>query len=78
MAESFRANWDAQGTELSYRSIEEDRAAAQAGGASTDMGNITHILPACKPSYKIDTKFGNHHPGFTEFCAKPQVSLGQR
>jgi len=22
--------------------------------------------------YKIETKYGNHHPGFTEFCGKPQ------
>ena len=24
------------------------------------------------PSFQIETKFGNHHPGFTEYSGKPQ------
>ena len=35
------------------------------------MGNVSHIMPAIHPSFTIDTKFGNHHPGFTEFSGKP-------
>jgi hypothetical protein len=28
-------------------------------------------IPAIHPSFKIDTQYGNHHPGFTEFTCKP-------
>lgn len=72
LAETFRANWDAQDTDLTFRTIAEDRAIATAGGGSSDMGNISHIMPGMHPSFKIETKFGNHHPGFTEFSGKPQ------
>jgi amidohydrolase len=72
LAETFRANWDMQDTELTYRSVDEDKAIATAGGGSSDMGNISHIMPGIHPSFMIETKFGNHHPGFTEFTVKPQ------
>jgi hypothetical protein len=61
-----------QDTELTYRSVDEDKAIATAGGGSSDMGNISHIMPGIHPSFMIETKFGNHHPGFTEFTVKPQ------
>jgi hypothetical protein len=58
LAETFRANWDMQDTDLTFRSMEEDNAIATAGGGSSDMGNISHIMPgktqtstsAAKPS----------------------------
>ena len=31
----------------------------------------SHIMPGIHPSFKIDTQYGNHHPGFTEFTSKP-------
>ena len=36
------------------------------------MGNVCHIMPGIHPAFRIETKFGNHHPGFTEFSGKPQ------
>jgi hypothetical protein len=72
LAETFRTNWDMQDTDLTFRSVEEDKAIAAAGGGSSDMGNICHIMPGIHPAFKIETKFGNHHPGFTEFAGKPQ------
>eukprot|EP01052_Picozoa_sp_SAG31_P040292 SAG31_NODE_5800_length_2322_cov_15.403509_1_plen_205_part_00 len=45
MAELFRTNWDAQDTDLTFRPVEEDLAIASAGGGSSDMGNVTHIMP---------------------------------
>ena len=45
LAETFRANWDMQDTDLTFRSVEEDKAIATAGGGSSDMGNISHIMP---------------------------------
>ncbi len=32
---------------------------------STDMGNVTHAVPAIHPVYKIDTAEGNHTHKFT-------------
>ena len=34
LAETFRANWDAQDTDDTFRTVEEDRAIATAGGGS--------------------------------------------
>jgi hypothetical protein len=45
LAETFRTNWDMQDTDLTFRSVEEDKAIAAAGGGSSDMGNISHIMP---------------------------------
>ena len=45
LAETFRANWDIQDTDLTFRSADEDKAIARAGGGSTDMGNVSHIMP---------------------------------
>ena len=44
---------------LLRRPAEEDAAIAAAGGGSSDMGNVSHIMPSIHPSFKIDTKFGN-------------------
>ena len=32
---------------------------------STDMGNVSHVVPAIQPEYKIDTTAGNHTHEFT-------------
>jgi hypothetical protein len=70
MCEAFRENWAALG-QPEWPSVEEDERKTASGGGSTDMGNVSHVLPSIHPSFKIDTKFGNHHPGFTEYTAKP-------
>jgi amidohydrolase len=70
LAECFRGNWDALGTELTFRAKSEDLALASQGGGSSDMGNITHIMPGIHPAFRIETQYGNHHPGFTE-CPRP-------
>eukprot|EP01050_Picozoa_sp_SAG11_P004304 SAG11_NODE_272_length_11319_cov_9.730481_2_plen_120_part_00 len=69
MCESFRENWRALG-QPEWPTFDEDQVKVMAGGGSTDMGNVSHIIPSIHPSFKIDTKFGNHHPGFTEFTGK--------
>lgn len=51
LAETFRANWDMQDTDLTFRSVEEDKAIATAGGGSSDMGNICHIMPGDASSH---------------------------
>ncbi|KAI9375828.1 hypothetical protein BJX61DRAFT_61748 [Aspergillus egyptiacus] len=38
----------------------------QSGGASTDMGNVSHALPGFHGIFMIPAKGGNHTPEFTE------------
>jgi metal-dependent amidase/aminoacylase/carboxypeptidase family protein len=33
---------------------------------STDMGNVSHALPAIHPLFAIETEAGNHTPAFAE------------
>lgn len=42
-----------------------DLERAEAGGfGSTDMGNVSHVVPSIHPIYKIPTAGGNHTPEF--------------
>lgn len=34
--------------------------------ASSDIGNVSHIVPSIQPTYSIGTKAANHSLGFTE------------
>lgn len=49
------------------------RSAGGAGGPSTDMGNVSYILPSIHPMFAIPTGAGNHHPDFTAAAAKPEA-----
>ena len=41
-----------------------------AGGfGSTDMGNVSHVVPSIHPVYAIETEAGNHTPDFTAAAA---------
>ena len=42
-------------------------------GASSDMGNVSHVVPAIQPSYAIPCEAGNHNPGFTAAAATPEA-----
>ena len=66
MCESFRRNIGRLGT--TYLPPEEE---AKLPGGSTDMGNVSRVLPAIHPKFAIETEFGNHHPGFTEYSNQP-------
>ena len=37
----------------------------QAGGGSTDMGNVSYAVPSIHPGYAVESESGNHSPGFT-------------
>lgn len=39
---------------------------------STDMGNVSHVVPSIHPMFGIETLFGNHHPSFTDYSNRPQ------
>lgn len=34
--------------------------------ASSDIGNVSHIVPSIQPTYSIGTRAANHSLGFTE------------
>ncbi|HJM89068.1 MAG TPA: M20 family metallopeptidase [Dehalococcoidia bacterium] len=57
LAESYEGHFEAMAGEI-------DRTVAAA--ASTDMGNVSQVLPSLHPSFKIPSEFGNHNAGFTE------------
>jgi len=43
------------------------------GGGSTDMGNVTQVLPGLHPHYRIPASSGNHTRGFTDAAATPEA-----
>jgi amidohydrolase len=42
-------------------------------GASSDMGNVSHVVPSIQPSYAIPCEAGNHNPDFTAAAATPEA-----
>ncbi|MDP6605089.1 MAG: M20 family metallopeptidase [Dehalococcoidia bacterium] len=41
--------------------------------ASTDMGNVSYLVPSIHPMFGIPAQFANHHPGFTEAAASEEA-----
>jgi amidohydrolase len=64
LAESYEGHFEAMAGEI-------DRTVAAA--ASTDMGNVSQVLPSLHPSFKIPSEFGNHNAGFTEAAATQEA-----
>ena len=60
MAERYREHIGSKGITFAAKEVE----LATAGG-STDMGNVSWIVPSIQPMFKIATPVGNHHPDFT-------------
>jgi amidohydrolase len=70
MAALFQTNAAALGREMPTR--------AETGfetSASSDMGNVSHIVPSIHPSVKIDTDSVNHQP---EFAAATVTASGEQ
>lgn len=42
---------------------------ARGGFGSTDMGNVSHVVPSLHPIYAIEAEAGNHTAGFTAAAA---------
>ncbi|GFQ66035.1 peptidase M20 domain-containing protein 2 [Trichonephila clavata] len=40
---------------------------------STDMGNVSHVIPSIHPFFDIDTKAYNHHKGFADASGDPKA-----
>ncbi len=43
------------------------------GGASTDMGDVSQVVPSIHPVFGIPTDAANHTPGFTAAAATPEA-----
>jgi hypothetical protein len=69
MAESYEQNANALGLNLPPR--ESDPAAAVP--FSTDMGNVSHVVPSIHPMFAIETKGGNHTHEFAAAAARPEA-----
>ncbi len=64
LAELYRANAEALG-----RSFPDLRALLERGTGSTDMGNVSQVLPAIHPAIGIDSlPAANHQPEFAAHC----------
>ena len=51
------------------------KSSPPAGGFSTDMGNVSHVIPSIHPLFAIPVEdgAGNHTPGFTACAATPEA-----
>ena len=67
IAEAFLANAEALGKSLPTKQA----GLQQSPAASTDMGNVSHVVPALHPFFAIPTEAGNHSPEFTQAAATP-------
>lgn len=63
LADAYREGFDAVGG-----TIQPGR-----GGGSTDMGNVTQVMPGLHPHYRIPAGSGNHTRGFTDAAATPEA-----
>ncbi|MEU6552266.1 M20 family metallopeptidase [Streptomyces sp. NPDC046915] len=62
----YRANAEALGRTF------PDLSAQAVVGAATDMGNVSHVVPAIHPMLGLDCAPAvNHQPGFTAACVTP-------
>ena len=64
LAERFGEHFADQGV----RALDLERP-SDAGFGSTDMGNVSHVVPSIHPMYRIEAESGNHTAGFTAAAA---------
>ncbi|XP_063403230.1 xaa-Arg dipeptidase-like [Mytilus trossulus] len=67
MADAFRSNAESLGVTFDAK---EDEI-----GGSSDMGNVSQIVPSIHPLYNIDTIHGNHTKDFTTASGDPKAQL---
>lgn len=69
MAELYRAQMADLGVQLPTR----EQQSGGIGGASTDMGNVSYLVPSIHPIFGIPTNAPNHTPGFTAAAATEEA-----
>ncbi len=67
LAEAYVANARALGRTL------PGREAGMKNPGSTDMGNVSYVVPSIHPMFGIRTEAGNHTPEFTAAAGTPQA-----
>lgn len=67
LAEAYVANARALGRTL------PGRDSGMKNPGSTDMGNVSYVVPSIHPMFGIRTAAGNHTPDFTAAAATPQA-----
>lgn len=67
MAERYREHMAARGVTFRPKAVEQSLT-----GGSTDMGNVSWVVPSIQPMFKIPTPVGNHHPDFTATTGTPE------
>ena len=65
MADGYVANSAALGQTVQAEPVE--------AYASTDMGNVSYVVPSIHPLFGIPAEFANHHAGFTEAAASEEA-----
>jgi metal-dependent amidase/aminoacylase/carboxypeptidase family protein len=74
MVELFAANAEALGRKMGRA---KDRPASSTG--STDMGNVSHVVPSIHPMIGMDTKGAvNHQPEFAAHTITPDGERAMR
>ena len=68
MAEAYRRHFE----EFELR-LPPKAAVLSGPGASTDMGDVSYVVPSIHPTFAIPTDAGNHTPGFTAAAATPEA-----
>jgi amidohydrolase len=66
IADAYRAN-------IAVLKVPQRPAPEGQGGGSTDMGNVSYVVPAIHPMFAIPTEAGNHTAGFTAAAATEQA-----
>ena len=67
LAEAYGRRW----LELGVRAADLD-GSIQGSFGSTDMGNVSHVVPSIHPMFHIPHESGNHTPQFTAAAGSPE------
>lgn len=73
MASLFMANAEALGRPMKRFADLEDKSSG-----STDMGNVSHVVPSIHPSLWLESEHSNHHPGFAAATITPSGDRARR
>ena len=68
LADAFGRHWRDLGTEAA-----DLDGRGRGGFGSTDMGDVSHVVPSIHPMYAIPCESGNHTADFTSAAAAPEA-----
>ncbi len=70
--------WYRQNARALGRNFDVDPAAATMNRASTDMGNVSQLVPAIHPYIGVGGDASNHQPAFADACVGPVAEQALR